>query len=115
MYNELMQKIFAKSSFATSAALGFLFLIPFIVLEIVNRWEFQEGFPWAVFIFTWILQTLFIFIALPLIRSLQAGKSLRKNIFNTLFRIVGMVFIAYIWGGWIIDQWPCLMGVPNCD
>lgn len=110
-----MQKLIKNYPLISSAVLGFIFLIPFIVLEIVNRWKFNEGFPFAVFTFTWALQTAFILTLLPLIKNRQSGKSLKGIPFIFVLRIVGLVLIAYIWGGWIIDQWPCLMGVPNCD
>lgn len=110
-----MQKLFRNYPLISSAVLGFVFLIPFIVLETVNRWKFNEGFPFAVFTFTWLLQTAFILILVSLIKNVQPKKSLKGNPFIFVLRLVGLVLIAYIWGGWIIDQWPCLMGVPNCD
>ncbi len=110
-----MQKLIKNYPLISSAVLGFIFLIPFIVLEIVNRWKFSEGFPFAVFTFTWALQTVFILILLKFIKKRQSGKTFKENPFIIILQIVSLVLIAYIWGGWIIDQWPCLMGVPNCD
>ncbi len=98
-----------------SAFLGFTLLIPLIALEIINRWKFNEGFPFAVFAFTWALQTAFILVLTPIIIALRSQKSLLKNPLTLLLRLVFLVSIAYVWGGWITDQWPCLMGVPNCD
>jgi hypothetical protein len=115
LYNMIMQKLHKTSPALQAVTIGFVFLIPLIVLEIVNRWEFNEGFPLAVFAFTWALQSLFVLIITPLVKSGMAGKSLKKNPVNSLVRVAGLVLIAYIWVGWIGDQWPCLMGVPNCD
>ncbi len=110
-----MQKLFKSYPFILSPVLGFILLIPIIALEIVNRWKFNEDFPFAIFIFTWIIQTLFIMILVPMIKTLRSGKPLTRQPLNFLLRTTVLVFIAYIWGGWIVDQWPCLMGVPNCD
>ncbi len=110
-----MQKLFRKFPIISAAVLGFIFLIPFIALELINRWKFNESFPFSVFTFTWLLQTLFILILIPLIQNIQSGKSLTKNSLELLLRVTGLILIAYIWGSWIVDQWPCFMGIPNCD
>ncbi len=110
-----MQKLLEKSTFISAAALGFIFLIPFIALELVNRWKFNKGFPVALFTFTWLLQTVFVLILAPIVKNITSGKSLTKNPINFLLRVAGLALIAYIWGSWIVDQWPCFMGVPNCD
>ena len=110
-----MRKMFRRYIFVVAPCLGFILLIPFITLEIVNRWKFNEGFPYAVFTFTWLLQTLFIWIIISVISQLSAGKSAIKHPAIFLLRVAGLVLITYIWSGWIVDQWPCLMGVPNCD
>lgn len=106
---------FSKYAVITGPVLGFICLIPFIVLEIVNRRQFHEGFPYAVFTFTWLLQTVFIWLFLPLLLQLRSGTSTRKNPMAYVLRIISMVFVIYVWIGWMGDQWPCLMGVPNCD
>lgn len=95
--------------------LGFVLLVPLIILEIVNRWKFDESFPWALFIFAWVLQTVFVFIFIPIVKNIQLGKSLKEKPIELAWRVVLLILIAYIWSGWVIDQWPCLMGVPNCD
>lgn len=110
-----MEKIFTKSPFISAAVLGFVLLTPFIALELINRAKFNEDFPWAVFAFTWILQAVFILMLMPIVVNARSGKPLMKNSVSLLLRIVILVLIAYIWTGWIVDQWPCLMGVPNCD
>ena len=110
-----MQKRFSTSSFFSAIIWGFIFLIPLITLELVNRWKFHEGFPFALFTFTWILQVLFILLLTFMIKSQHSRKSIRQDPTSLLLQVIGLLLIAYIWGGWIIDQWPCLMGIPNCD
>lgn len=110
-----MRKLLKTSPFVFSAVLGFIFLIPLIVLEVINRWQFQEGFPFALFIFLWVSQTLFIFILIPVIETFKSGKPLTKNPMKFLLQIGVLIFITYIWISWVSDQWPCFMGVPDCD
>lgn len=110
-----MQKFFKKYAFISAAGLGFILLIPLIALEFVNRWRFDESFPFSLFTFAWILQSLFIMILIPLIKDMRSGKSLIKKPLRLLLHVLGLLLIAYIWVGWLVDQWPCLMGVLNCD
>lgn len=51
----------------------------------------------------------------PIVRTLRAGGSLLAHPINLV--IVGLVLLPIVWGlaSLIIDQWPCFMGVPNCD
>ncbi len=111
----MQTKFFSKHIVILGPVLGFICLIPFIVLEIVNRKQFHEGFPYAVFTFSWLLQTVFIWLFIPVIQQFRSGTSERNQPMANVLRIIGMACIAYVWIGWISDQWPCLMGVPNCD
>mgnify|MGYP003394739161 CR=1 FL=1 len=115
MFRDFMQKRIKIFPLLRAAILGLILLIPLIALELVNRWKFNEDFPWAVFNFTWVLQTVFILLLVPIIKQRRSGKSLREDTIPFLLRIAGLVFIVYIWVGWILDQWPCLMGIPHCD
>jgi len=49
------------------------------------------------------------------VRNLRAGNSLMANPINLLLAVAILTLIAMTWGGLLIDQIPCLMGVPNCD
>ena len=111
----LFQKLFRISPLAISAVLGFVFLSPFITLELVNRWKFKEDFPFAVFGFTWLLQTLFIMTVVPVAKTIRLGNYSTKNLVPLVLRALALILIAHVWFGWIADQWPCFMGVPNCD
>jgi hypothetical protein len=53
------------------AIISFLLIIPFMVMEVVNRRNFNEGFPIALFVFMWLLPTLFILSGLPIVRSMR--------------------------------------------
>ncbi len=51
----------------------------------------------------------------PIVRTLRAGGSL----FAHPLHLIIVVLISFLFAagvvGLIVDQWPCFMGVPNCD
>ncbi len=51
----------------------------------------------------------------PIIRTLQAGGSLFAHPINLI--IVAFILVPLVLGfvSFFIDQWPCFIGVPNCD
>lgn len=97
-----MQKIFDRSSFIVAIVLGFILLTPFIALELINRWKFNEDFPFAIFIFSWFLQSLFILILIPIINNVRSGKSLTKHPINLLLRVLGLIVITNIWAAGLL-------------
>lgn len=97
------------------AILSFLLVIPFMVMEIVNRRNFNEGFPIPLFIFMWLLPTLFLLTGLPIMRNVWAGNRILANPILLLLRVAFMALIVWAWFVLVIDQMPCFLGVPNCD
>jgi len=97
------------------ALISFLLVLPFMVMELINRRSFNEGFPIPLFAVMWLLPMLFILTGMPIVRNLLAGNSIIASPVNLLIRVVILVFIAWMWAGILIDQWPCFVGVPNCD
>ncbi len=110
-----MYKYLKKSPLLFSVFWGFVATIPFATLEYITRYNFKEEFATKVFTFMWVLQTLFILLISPVIRSLKSDKPLSKKPIVLILQISGAFLIAYIWAGWVLDQWPCFIGVPNCD
>ena len=51
----------------------------------------------------------------PIVRTLRAGGTLFAHPINLI--IVAFILSTFAIGlaGMIIDQWPCFIGVPNCD
>ena len=97
------------------ALISLLLVIPFMVMEIVNRRGFHEGFTIPLFAMMWILPVIFIITGMPILQNLRAGNSLMAQPVNLLIRIVILVFVAWMWTSLLIDQMPCFLGVPNCD
>jgi hypothetical protein len=51
----------------------------------------------------------------PIVRNVRAGHSVMTNPINLLLAVVLFAFITTIVGVFVIDQYPCWIGVPNCD
>jgi hypothetical protein len=51
----------------------------------------------------------------PIVSSLRAGGSLFAHPINLIIAVVISVLFAAGVVSLIVDQWPCFMGVPNCD
>ena len=102
-------------TFRSPALISLLLVVPFMVMEMVNRRGFDEGFPIPVFVMMWILPLIFIITAMPIVRNLRAGNSLMAQPVNLLLRVVILIVLAFFWTGLLLDQMPCFLGVPNCD
>ena len=57
----------------------------------------------------------FIINLIPVVRTLRAGGGLTSHPVNLVLAIATLATIAMIIGGIIVDQYPCWIGVPNCD
>ena len=108
-----MQTIF--TNFRLPAIISFLLILPFMMMEVANRRNFNEGFPIVLFIIMWLLPTLFILT----VDSDCAERTNRKQLggkSDTFFdptRFFSIHRMDVV--GILIDQLPCFLGVPNCD
>jgi hypothetical protein len=110
---EIMQTML--TNIKLPALISFLLVLPLMVMELINRRNFNEGFPFPLFIIIWLLSVLFILAGMPIVRSARAGSNILANPILLLVRVVLMVFLAWFWVVLLIDQLPCFLGVPNCD
>lgn len=110
---DIMQSILAN--LRLPAIISFLLILPFMVMEIVNRRNFNEGFPIPLFVIMWLLPLLFILTALPIVRNIRAGNSIIANPVILVVRFIFLALLVWMWFGILIDQMPCFVGVPLCD
>jgi len=105
------------ASFRSPAIISFILVLPFMILEFMFNTVTKQNAPGLTVLFglMWLLSMLFIVILMPLVRNVRAGNSIMANPINFLLRASLLAFIAMMWTGILIDQWPCFMGVPNCD
>lgn len=97
------------------AVISLVLVVPFMILELVNRRNFNAGFPIPLFVFMWLLPMLFIVTVMPIVRNVRAGNSIVANPIILLIRVIFLAFIMWMWFGIVIDQMPCFLGVSNCD
>ena len=110
---DVMKKMFL--TYRSPAIISLVIVIPFMIMEFVNRRNFNEGFPIPLFVIIWLLPAILILTIMPIIRNLQAGNNITAQPINLLIRVVILVLVTLLWAGILIDQMPCFLGVPNCD
>ena len=99
----------------TVAPLGGLALTaPFLVLQVVNKAPL-ENIPAALFAVLWLLPTVFIATLLPIVKSVRGERGAKAHPVTILLGGIVLVIVAAMWGGLVVDQMPCFLGVPNCD
>jgi hypothetical protein len=108
-----MEKI--TSGLRIPAIASTLLVLPFLILELVNRRAYQEGFPFPLFLFLWILPLAFIVTLTSILRDLRERESLAISPMMLLLRSGILLFLAWLWVSVLVDQMPCFLGVPNCD
>jgi len=97
------------------AIISLLLVIPFMIMEVANRRNFNEGFPIPLFVIMWLLPVAFIIILMPVVRNVRTGNSIMANPVSLVLRVALLLLMAWMWGVLLVDQMPCFLGVPNCD
>ena len=102
------------SHLRSAVLISSLLVLPLVILEFFRNSITRQNAPGLIVLFglLWLLPMMFMLILLPTVRARQ---SMMANPFSLLFRVALLALIAFIWGGIMIDQLPCFMGVPNCD
>ena len=103
------------TNFRTPALIGLLFVVPLMILEVINTQNINAIFNIPLFGIMWLLPTIFMVILVPMVQNMRAGSSLMTNPVSLLLKVVFLLFIAWFWSALLIDQMPCFLGVPNCD
>lgn len=101
----------------SAALISFVLVLPFAILEFMfNTVNSRNGRDYiALFGLLWLLPMAFIIILVPVVRDVRAGNNIMVNSISLLFREACLALIAMMWGGILIDQLPCFLGLPNCD
>ena len=95
--------------------LSLVFVLPFAVMELVNRRVFHESFPFSLFIMLWLLPFIFFLILTPILQRVREGRRPMENPVDLVFGMIVMLFVAVMWVNLLADQMPCFLGVLNCD
>lgn len=62
-----------------------------------------------------LLPAAFVISLRPVIKARRTGNGVLALPANLAVAVVSIGFFAFIIGAMIVDQYPCWMGVPNCD
>jgi hypothetical protein len=100
---------------ATPAIVSSFVVLPFVILEAINRPGFADGFPMVLFVVMWALPATFVLVLTALLRRLRAGDRAGLHLGTLVASTVLLISIAWFWVRLVIDQLPCFLGVPNCD
>jgi len=105
------------TNLGSAALISFILVLPFAIIEsLFNTVNKQNALGLIVlFGLLWLLSMAFIVILVPIVRTVRAGNNIIANPINLLLRVAFLALIAMMWGGILIDQLPCFLGVPNCD
>ena len=118
----------------SAAIIGFLLAMPLAVLLLIMIYDIEplsgfyktltteaDGYRINVFgrIFEigalLLLPLGFIISLVPIVRNARAGYGFTANPVNLLIAVALFIFIAILVITFVIDQYPCWIGVPNCD
>ena len=94
--------------------ISLLLVLPLMTMELINRRNFNEGFPFVLFLVLFFVTFSFTLLLILIIKNIRIGNKI--NITPVLFIQVGFLILIGVFGIMIlIDQMPCFLGVPNCD
>lgn len=102
-------------SFRTSLLISATLVVPFIGLELVNRWTYHEEFPFMLFTFMSLYSLFIVLLLSPVLRKLIAEKSVRALRLSHWVGLILGVLLIVIYTNVVIDQLPCFLGVQKCD
>ena len=90
-------------TFGSSVLISFLLILPFMIMEVVNRRNFNEDFPVMLFFVLWLNLFAISLILLPIVRGRRTGNHAmanpvpaQKNTLLTNPRSAAMISIALI-------------------
>lgn len=69
---DIMQTLL--KTFGSSALISLLLILPFMIMEVVNRQNFNEDFPFVLFFGLWLNLFAASLILLPIVRAMRTGK-----------------------------------------
>ncbi len=88
---------------------------PLVALEMRFGGATFSSLASPLFVLLWLVATAFAIVAAPLIRAALAGEGLLARPGVLAARVGFLVLAAGVWIVIVQDQWPCFLGVPNCD
>ena len=101
--------------FLTPIWLGLLCVLLFVIMESVNLGGIPDPFPYAIFLYLWLMFALFLLCLFAILRLAKSRVSKKERLPAYLLNALVLIFTAISIVALIVDQMPCFLGVPNCD
>ena len=104
------------STFAVASVISVVLVAPFAFLELRHNtlaWRRASDYV-VLFGLLWLLPTVFVMTATPLVRALRSGHTVLQSP-ATLAQGTLSLLVAAMWLMIVSDQLPCFIGAPNCD
>ncbi len=126
--NSMNEKI---SNSRRAAILSFILALPMTIMFFLFKFGIEPPFAsWLddpdpdkpdvigsliVLVLALLLPVAFIIILRPIRQSIRAGSGLTASPLNLILAAgIFLIFASFV-GHIVVDQYPCWMGVPNCD
>ena len=101
--------------FITPILLGLLCTLPFAVMESVNLGGIPDPFPYAIFLYLWLMFALFFLSLFAMLHLSKTRVSKKERLPAYLLNALVLIFTVISIAALLTDQMPCFLGVPNCD
>jgi hypothetical protein len=98
-----------------SLTLGFLLVLPFMVMEWSTRTaEPSTDFHVGWFIMMWLSAAIFVRVLMPIVHAIRAGRFGGASPVSFVLKVALLAVVAWAWVGLVIDQMPCFLGATGC-
>ena len=93
-----------------------LVVLPLVILQAANVSLTRQNLPGLIALFSllWVMAFVFFAIGNALWRNARSGKAFMHPA-RTLVAATLMLLLVLTWTTIVADQFPCFLGVPNCD
>ena len=100
------------TDFRSATLVSLMLVLPFAILESLHTTLTRQNAPGLAVLFAllWLLPLGFVLGTMFLVRNVRTAHP-GKLLLGAAFVLV----LAAMWGGLLLDQLPCFLGVPNCD
>ena len=99
----------------TAVLVSSTLVVPFVVLQWVNRRAIHEDFPFVLFAFMFLHALCIVLLVAPALRQLRSGRHLKALKFRHVAGLAIAAVLISVYAEVVVDQLPCFLGVPNCD
>jgi hypothetical protein len=97
---------YSRSKLKRSAFISTILLLPFVMPELVNRWNFNEGSPLPLLLTLWLLPVVLVFLLVPVVVNVRAVKRILAGPIVPAIRGAIRMIPASLWLGILPDRTP---------